>query len=188
MCQAISSTTAARTGWVVCLPSRIWAWRALGEHGPISSAGPLMGLHCHLAKAALPRAWQRTTGFRNGFPRLVCPFLSKGLGGTYSLHSHFYVLSFFSWAVGAVPREKSWYGTVRKNQRRNWGNFTPANLSAHLEGIPNTHWRQAKRRVRGKIWALRQTEDGFEKLRAAEARPVHFVTVTVFTRSLSFLL
>lgn len=57
-CRAVFSATAARTGKVVCLPSQIWAWKTSGERGPVSLAGTLMGLHCHLAKAARPRGWQ----------------------------------------------------------------------------------------------------------------------------------
>jgi len=45
-----------------------------------------------------------------------------------------------------------------------------------------------KRERRSKIWALHQAEKGFEQQQAAEARPVHCATATVFTHSLSFLL
>lgn len=117
MCQDISSATAARTGQVVCLPSRIWAWRALGERGPISSAGTLMGLHCHLAKAAWPRDWQRMSGVRNGFPLVLCVhFFPKGMGTLIPCITIFTCLIFSSglWeqCLGRNA-DMTWLGKIR---------------------------------------------------------------------------
>lgn len=86
----------------------------------------------------------------NGFPLVFCVHFSpKGTWAPVLCMAILMHLIFLSCAVGEVPAEKNNYdmtqlGNLDMTQlgkiRGGIRSVTSANLSAHLERIPNTHW------------------------------------------------